>query len=79
VDRAIRILEGALGDVVIIVKAQVKEENWPAARRQERLQQIHEPVEALVRTARTTKRDAAVTVWTDRMRVLADEVLEAAK
>ncbi len=79
VDRAIRILEGALGDVVVIVEAQAKEENWPAARRQERLQQIREPVEALVRTARATKQDVAVTVWTDRMRVLADEVLEAAK
>jgi hypothetical protein len=79
VDKAIRILEGALGDVVVIIEAQAKEESWPAARRQERLQQIREPVEALVRTARATKRDAAVTVWTDRMRVLADKVLEAAK
>ncbi len=78
-DRAIQILEGALGDVVVIVEAQAKEKNWPEARRQERLQQIREPVEALVRTARATKRDSAVTVWTDRMRVLADEVLEAAK
>jgi hypothetical protein len=65
--------------VVVIIEAQAKEESWPAARRQERLQQIREPVEALVRTARATKRDAAVTAWTDRMRVLADEVLEAAK
>jgi hypothetical protein len=56
VDRAIRILEGALVDVVVIVEAQAKEENWPAARRQEHLQQIREPVEALVRTARATKR-----------------------
>ncbi len=79
VDRAIRILKGALGDVVVIIEAQAKEENWPAARRQERLQQIREPVEALVRTAKATKRDAAVTIWTERMRVLADEVLEAAK
>ncbi len=58
VDRAIRILEGALGDVVVIIEAQAKEESWPAARRQERLQQIREPVEVLVRTARATKRDA---------------------
>jgi hypothetical protein len=79
VNRAIRILEGALGDVVVIIEAQVTEEDWPAARRQERLRQVREPVKALVRTARATKRDAAVTVWTDRMRVLADEVLEAAK
>jgi hypothetical protein len=79
VDRAIRILEGALGDVVVIIEAQAKEENWPAARRQERLQQIRETVEALVRTARATKREAAVTAWTNRMRVLADKVLEAAK
>jgi hypothetical protein len=79
VDRAIRILEGALGDVVVIIKAQAKEENWPAARRQERLQQIREPVQAFVRTAKATNRVAAVTVWTDRIRVLADEVLEAAK
>ncbi len=78
-DRAIRILEGALGDVVVIIEAQAKEEDWPAARRQERLQQVREPVEALVRMARATKRDTAVTAWTDRMRVLADEVLEAAK
>jgi hypothetical protein len=46
VDRAIRILEGALGDVVVIIEAQTKEESWPAARRQERLQQIRKPVEA---------------------------------
>jgi hypothetical protein len=78
VDRAIRILGGALGDVVVIIEAQAKEESRPAARRQERLQQVREPVEALVRTARATKRDATVTAWTDRMRVLADEVLEVA-
>jgi hypothetical protein len=37
VDRAIRILEGALGDVVVIIEAQVMEEGWPSARRLERL------------------------------------------
>jgi hypothetical protein len=55
------------------------EEDWPAARRQERLREIQEPVEALVRTARATKRDAAVSTWVKRMRALADEVLETAK
>jgi hypothetical protein len=35
VDRAIWILEGALGDVVIIIDAQATEENWPVAQRQE--------------------------------------------
>jgi hypothetical protein len=69
VDRAIRILEGALGDVVVIIEAQATEEDWPAARRQERL----------VRTARATKRDAAVSAWANWMRPLEDEVLEAAK
>jgi hypothetical protein len=49
------------------------------ARRQERLRKIQEPVEALVRTARATKRDAAVSTWVKRMRALADEVLETAK
>jgi vacuolar-type H+-ATPase subunit H len=55
------------------------EEDWPAARRQERLREIQEPVEALVRTARATKRDAAVSTWVKRMQALADEVLETAK
>jgi hypothetical protein len=79
VDRAIRIPEGALGDVVVIIEAQATEEDWPAARRQERLREVREPVEALVRMARATKRDAAVSAWANRMRALADEVPEAAK
>ncbi len=40
---------------------------------------MQEPVEALVRTARATKRDAAVSAWVKKMRALADEVLETAK
>jgi hypothetical protein len=79
VDRAIRILEGALEDVVLIIKAQATEEDWPAARRQERLREVRELVEALVRTAWATKRGAAVSAWTNQMRTLADEVLESTK
>jgi hypothetical protein len=79
VDRAIRILEGALGDVVILLEAQATEENWPAAQRQERLREVQEPVEALVRMARATMRDAAVSAWIKKMRALADEVMETAK
>jgi hypothetical protein len=56
VDRAIGILEGALGDVIVIIEAQATEEDWPAARRQERLRQAREPVKTLVRMARATKR-----------------------
>jgi hypothetical protein len=37
---------------------------------------VQEPVEALVRTARVTKRDAAVSAWVKKMQALADEVLE---
>jgi hypothetical protein len=33
VDRAIRILEAALGDVIVVIDRQVAEENWPLARR----------------------------------------------
>jgi hypothetical protein len=77
VDRAI--LEAALGDVVIIIEAQAAEEDWPAARRQERLREVREPVKAMVRTARATKRDAAVSAWATQMRSLVDEVLETAR
>jgi hypothetical protein len=78
VDRAIHILEAALGDVVIIIESQAAEDDWPAARRQKRLREVWEPVEALVRTARATKQDAAVSTWATHMRSLADEVLETA-
>jgi hypothetical protein len=60
VDRAIRILEAALGDVVFVIKRQAAEEDWPPARRKEHLLEIREPVETLVRTARATRRDTAV-------------------
>ncbi len=77
--RAIRILEAALGDVVIIIKKQAAGEEWPAARRQERLQEIQEPVETLVRTARATWRDADDTAWVTHVCSLGDEVLESGR
>ncbi len=60
VDRAIRILEMALNDVIIIVEKTADEEEWSLARRQERLQEIREPVETLIRSARNTRRDTAI-------------------
>ncbi len=71
VDRAIRILEVAFRDVIAIIKDQATEEDWPTARRQERLQEVREPVEDLVRTARATKWDTDVSAWANQMRTLA--------
>jgi hypothetical protein len=39
------------------------EEELTVARRQERLQEIWEPVETLIRLARDTRRDTAITAW----------------
>jgi hypothetical protein len=79
VDRAIRILEAALGDVVVIIEKQAAGVEWPKARRQERLQEIRELVETLVRTARATRRDAADTAWVTHVCSLSDEVLESGR
>jgi hypothetical protein len=79
VDRAIRFLEAALGDVVVIIEKQAVNKDLPSAGREERLQEIREPVETLVRTARATSQVAAVPAWVTQVRSLADEVLESAR
>jgi hypothetical protein len=79
VDRAIHILEAALGDVIVIIERQAAKKEWPSARRQERLLKIREPVEALAWTARAARRDTTITAGVTQMCSLADEVLESAR
>jgi hypothetical protein len=78
VDRAIWILEAALNDIIIIVEKMADEEEWTPARRQERLQEICEQVEALIRSARDIRRDTANATLVAQARSLTDKVVESA-
>jgi hypothetical protein len=79
VDRAIRVLKAAHGDFICIIERTAAKEEWTLARRQERLQEIRELVETLVRTARATRWDTAVAAWLTQVCSLVDEVLESAR
>jgi hypothetical protein len=78
VDRAIWILEAALNDIIIIVEKMADEEEWTPARRQERLQEICEQVEALIRSARDIRRDTANATLVTQARSLTGKVVESA-
>ncbi len=54
------ILESALGDILQIVEKMTDEEEWSQARRQERLLEIHDPAETMIRAARATQHDEVV-------------------
>jgi hypothetical protein len=79
VDRAIRILETALNDIIIIVEETADEEEWPLARRQEQLQEIGDPVQNLISSARDIRQDTAVAAPVTQVCTLPDEVAESAR
>jgi hypothetical protein len=63
VDRAIRILETALNDVLLTLDRMADEEEWTLVRKQERVEEVHGPVETLIRSARTSRRDTTIAAW----------------
>ncbi len=73
------ILESALGDTLQIVEKMTDEEEWSPARRQERLLEIHDPVETMITAARATQHDIAVPTWATQVQALTDEVVESAQ
>jgi hypothetical protein len=52
------------------------DEEWTPARRRERLEEIRDPVETLIRSARATWQDTSVAAWATQVCTLADEVVE---
>ncbi len=76
VDRSIQILELTLCDVLQTLEKMADNEEWTPARRQERLEEICDPMETLIRSATATRQDTSVTAWVTQVRTLADEVVE---
>jgi hypothetical protein len=60
VNRAIWILESALNNVLLTLERMVDEEEWTPARRQEKIEEVLGPVETLIRSARTSRRDTTL-------------------
>jgi hypothetical protein len=56
-----------------------EDEEWTPARRQEKMKEVHAPVETLIRTARASMRDTAIAAWAIQVRTLADKVVEGAR
>jgi hypothetical protein len=48
-------------------------------RRQEIISEVRDPVEALIRSARASRRDTAVAAWATQVSTLANEVVEDAR
>jgi hypothetical protein len=68
-----------IGDILQIVEKMTDEEEWSPARRQERLLEIRDPVETMIRAARATQHDTAVPTWATQVQALTDEVVESAQ
>jgi hypothetical protein len=60
IDIAIRILETALTDVLQTLERMAEDEEWPLAKKLEKIEEVQAHVEALLSTAQASRRDSAL-------------------
>jgi hypothetical protein len=68
VDWTVRILKGTLAETLYTLEAIAEEKNWPLERNVDEAQSICNPVNQLIKMAKSSRRDAALEAWVAQVR-----------